>query len=140
MIPLRIKSSAVPADSSNIQGLQEMTDAEIEQYISATITKAFSDASDAGAASEPPGSTKLAAGPGPILPQSPTCFGVHLQCFNNSISSLKNTNMFADPLIIHKLSIATSQNSCTQNSCNHFGASRGNVNAVIWEEKSNVYK
>ena len=40
MIPLRIKSSAVPADSSNIQGLQEMTDAEIEQYISATITKA----------------------------------------------------------------------------------------------------
>ena len=46
MIPLRIKSSAVPADSSNIQGLQEMTDAEIEQYISATITKAFSDASD----------------------------------------------------------------------------------------------
>ena len=46
MIPLRIKSSAYPASSSNIQGLQEMTDAEIEQYISATVTKAFSDASD----------------------------------------------------------------------------------------------
>jgi len=46
MIPLRIKSSAVPASSSNIQGLQEMTDAEIEQYISATISKAFSDATD----------------------------------------------------------------------------------------------
>ena len=46
MIPLRLKSSAYPASSGNLQGLQEMTDAEIEQYISATVTKAFSDASD----------------------------------------------------------------------------------------------
>ena len=39
MRPLRIKASAYPVDSSNLQGLQEMTDTEIEQYYSAILTK-----------------------------------------------------------------------------------------------------
>ena len=43
MRPLRIKASAYPVSSSNLQGLQEMTDSEIEQYISAIITKDFAD-------------------------------------------------------------------------------------------------
>ncbi len=43
MRPLRIKASAYPVSSSNFQGLQEMTDSEIEQYISAIITKDFAD-------------------------------------------------------------------------------------------------
>ena len=43
MRPLRIKASAYPVSSSNFQGLQEMTDREIEQYISAIITKDFAD-------------------------------------------------------------------------------------------------
>ena len=43
MRPLRIKASAYPVSSSNFQGLQEMTDTEIEQYISAIITKDFAD-------------------------------------------------------------------------------------------------
>ena len=43
MRPLRIKASAYPVSSSNFQGLQEMTDTEIEQYLSAIITKDFAD-------------------------------------------------------------------------------------------------
>ena len=43
MRPLRIKASAYPVSSSNFQGLQEMTDSEIEQYISGIITKDFAD-------------------------------------------------------------------------------------------------
>ena len=46
MRPLRIKASAYPVSSSNIQGLQEMTDAEIEQYYSAILTKEFADNAD----------------------------------------------------------------------------------------------
>jgi len=38
MRPLRLKSTATPVDSSNFQGVQEMTDAEIEQYISAVLS------------------------------------------------------------------------------------------------------
>lgn len=41
MRPLKIKSSAYPVSSSNFQGLQEMTDTEIEQYYSAIITHDF---------------------------------------------------------------------------------------------------
>ena len=43
MRPLRVKASAYPVSSSNFQGLQEMTDTEIEQYLSAIITKDFAD-------------------------------------------------------------------------------------------------
>ena len=43
MRPLRIKAAAYPVSSSTFQGLQEMTDSEIEQYISAIITKDFAD-------------------------------------------------------------------------------------------------
>ena len=43
MRPLRIKASAYPVSSANFQGLQEMTDTEIEQYLSAIITKDFAD-------------------------------------------------------------------------------------------------
>ena len=43
MRPLRIKASSYPVSSSNFQGLQEMTDTEIEQYYSATLLKDFSD-------------------------------------------------------------------------------------------------
>lgn len=46
MRPLRIKASAYPVSSSNIQGLQEMTDAEIEQYYSAILTKDIADNTD----------------------------------------------------------------------------------------------
>ena len=46
MRPLRIKASAYPVSSSNFQGLQEMTDTEIEQYLSAIITKDFADNTD----------------------------------------------------------------------------------------------
>lgn len=46
MRPLKIKSSAVPASSANFQGLQEMTDAEMQKYISAVITKKFADDTD----------------------------------------------------------------------------------------------
>ena len=46
MRPLRIKASAYPVSSSNFQGLQEMTDTEIEQYYSAIITKDFADNTD----------------------------------------------------------------------------------------------
>ena len=46
MRPLRIKASGSPVSSSNIQGLQEMTDTEIEQYYSAILTKDFADNHD----------------------------------------------------------------------------------------------
>ena len=46
MRPLKIKASAYPVSSSNFQGLQEMTDTEIEQYYSAILTKDFSDNTD----------------------------------------------------------------------------------------------
>ena len=46
MRPLRLKASAYPIDSSNLQGLQEMTDTEIEQYYSAILTKDFADNHD----------------------------------------------------------------------------------------------
>ena len=46
MRPLKIKASAYPVSSSNFQGLQEMTDTEIEQYYSAIISKDFSDNTD----------------------------------------------------------------------------------------------
>lgn len=41
MRPLRLKSSAYPVDTSNMQGLQEMTDSDIEQYLSAVLTAKF---------------------------------------------------------------------------------------------------
>ena len=43
MRPLKIKASSYPVSASNFQGLQEMTDTEIEQYYSATLLKDFSD-------------------------------------------------------------------------------------------------
>ena len=46
MRPLRIKASAYPVSSSNLQGLQEMTDTEIEQYYSAILTKEIADNTD----------------------------------------------------------------------------------------------
>ena len=46
MRPLRIKASSYPVSSSNFQGLQEMTDTEIEQYYSATLLKDFADNTD----------------------------------------------------------------------------------------------
>ena len=52
MRPLRVKASAYPVSSSNYQGLQEMTDAEIEQYYSAIIKKEFSDNADGTGAAE----------------------------------------------------------------------------------------
>ena len=52
MRPLRIKASAYPVSSSNFQGLQEMTDTEIEQYISAIITKDFADNTDGSGTAE----------------------------------------------------------------------------------------
>ena len=52
MRPLRIKASAYPVSSSNIQGLQEMTDAEIEQYYSAILTKDFADNTDGSGTAE----------------------------------------------------------------------------------------
>jgi hypothetical protein len=46
MRPLRIKASAYPVSSSNLQGLQEMTDTEIERYYSAILTKDIADNTD----------------------------------------------------------------------------------------------
>ena len=46
MRPLRVKASGSPVSSSNYQGLQEMTDTEIEKYYSAIITKDFADNTD----------------------------------------------------------------------------------------------
>ena len=52
MRPLRIKASAYPVSSGNLQGLQEMTDAEIEQYYSAILTKDFADNTDGSGTAE----------------------------------------------------------------------------------------
>lgn len=41
MQPLRVKASGTPISSSNYQGLQQATDAEINQYISYVITNKF---------------------------------------------------------------------------------------------------
>ncbi len=52
MRPLRVKASGSPVSSSNYQGLQEMTDTEIEKYYSAIITKDFADNTDGTGAAE----------------------------------------------------------------------------------------
>jgi len=41
MRPLRIKASGSPITSGNFQGLQEMTDTEIEQYLSYVVTNKY---------------------------------------------------------------------------------------------------
>ena len=46
MQPLRIKASSTPPSSANFQGLQEMSDAEINQYLSYVITNKFADDTD----------------------------------------------------------------------------------------------
>jgi hypothetical protein len=46
MLPLRIKASGTPASSANFQGLQEMTDGEINQYLSYVITNKFATDTD----------------------------------------------------------------------------------------------
>ena len=46
MQPLRIKASSTPPSSSNFQGLQEMSDAEINQYLSYVITNKFATDTD----------------------------------------------------------------------------------------------
>lgn len=43
MLPIRIKASSSPVSSANFQGLQQMSDAEINQYLSAVITQKFAD-------------------------------------------------------------------------------------------------
>jgi len=52
MRPLRIKASAYPVSSGNLQGLQEMTDTEIEQYYSAILTLDFADNTDGSGTAE----------------------------------------------------------------------------------------
>lgn len=46
MQPLRIKASSTPISSGNFQGLQEMSDAEINQYLSYVITNKFANDAD----------------------------------------------------------------------------------------------
>ena len=46
MRPLRVKASSTPISSSNFQGLQEMTDSEINQYLSYVITNKFATDTD----------------------------------------------------------------------------------------------
>lgn len=46
MQPLRIKASSTPPSSANFQGLQEMSDAEINQYLSYAITNKFATDTD----------------------------------------------------------------------------------------------
>jgi len=46
MLPLRIKANGTPASSANFQGLQEMTEAEINQYLSYVITNKFATDTD----------------------------------------------------------------------------------------------
>lgn len=46
MRPLRVKASSTPITSSNFQGLQEMTDSEINQYLSYVITNKFATDTD----------------------------------------------------------------------------------------------
>ena len=46
MRPLRIKASGTPITSSNYQGLQEMSDSEIQQYLSYVLTNKFATDTD----------------------------------------------------------------------------------------------
>ena len=46
MQPLRIKASGTPITSANFQGLQEMTDGQINQYLSYVITNKFATDTD----------------------------------------------------------------------------------------------
>lgn len=46
MRPLRVKASSTPITSGNFQGLQEMTDSEINQYLSYVITNKFATDTD----------------------------------------------------------------------------------------------
>ena len=46
MRPVRVKSSATPPSPSNFQGLQEMSDAEINQYLSYILTNKFAAETD----------------------------------------------------------------------------------------------
>jgi len=46
MRPLRIKASGTPITSSNFTGLQEMTDGEIQQYLSYVLTNKFATDTD----------------------------------------------------------------------------------------------
>jgi len=46
MRPLRVKASSTPITSSNFQGLQEMTNSEINQYLSYVITNKFATDTD----------------------------------------------------------------------------------------------
>ena len=46
MLPLRIKASSTPPSSANFQGLQEMTEGEINQYLSYVITNKFASDTD----------------------------------------------------------------------------------------------
>ena len=46
MRPLRVKASSYPVSSSNFQGLQEMTDAEIRNYYAAVLTEDFATNTD----------------------------------------------------------------------------------------------
>jgi len=46
MRPLRIKASGSPITSANFQGLQELTDPEIQQYVSYVITNKFASDTD----------------------------------------------------------------------------------------------
>ena len=46
MQPLRIKAAGTPITSANFQGLQEMTDGQINQYLSYVITNKFASDSD----------------------------------------------------------------------------------------------
>jgi len=46
MLPLRIKASGTPPSSANFQGLQEMTEGEINQYLSYVITNKFATDTD----------------------------------------------------------------------------------------------
>lgn len=46
MRPLRLKASGSPPTSTNYQGLQELSDVEINQYLSYVITNNFADSAD----------------------------------------------------------------------------------------------
>lgn len=46
MRPLRVKASSTPITSSNFQGLQEMTNSEINQYLSYVLTNKFATDTD----------------------------------------------------------------------------------------------
>lgn len=52
MRPLRIKASGTPITSENFQGLQEMTDDEINQYLSYVVTNKFATDTDGTGAGE----------------------------------------------------------------------------------------